>query len=82
MTDIVTGGAPAHRRRGELRERSSRRAATMLLQGTEALKSLSLLTHMSQKLLKGKQVADESFDGQGLDEQLFVQDLHTVCFGI
>ena len=42
----------------------------MLLQGPEALKSLSLVSHMSQKLLKGKQVADESFDGQGLDELL------------
>jgi hypothetical protein len=37
---------------------------------------------MSQKLLKGKQVADESFDGQGLDGLLFVQDLHTASFGV
>jgi hypothetical protein len=37
---------------------------------------------MSQKLLKGKQVADQSFDGQGLDGLLFVEDLHTASFGV
>jgi hypothetical protein len=54
----------------------------MLLQGPEALKGLRLLSHMSQKLLKGKQVADQSFDGQRFDELLFVQDLHTASFGV
>ncbi len=81
-TDIVTGRVPAHRSRDTLRERSSRRAAPMLLQRTETLRRLSLVPHMSQKLLKGKPVADEAFKGQGLDGLLVVQDVDTTSFGV
>ena len=40
------------------------------------------MQHVAEKLLKGEQASHRAFERQGLDDLLFMQNLHTARFGI
>src|SRR5579864_4597001 len=52
------------------------------VQATQAMLSFGLCSHMDQELLKGEQMADQTFDGQRLKPLLLVEDVQTVRLGI
>ncbi len=40
------------------------------------------MEHVGEKLLKGEHVSHQSSEQEGFDDLLFMQDLHTMLFGI
>ena len=57
-------------------------AVLAFLQGAQARVRTRLVEQMGEKLLTGEQAPHQAFEGEGLDELLFMQNLDTASCGI